>query len=56
MREEPENLIEIPFKKKGRPLFLGKRLHNQEQEYILKLREYGCVVNTTIVVAAADRL
>jgi len=31
-REEPENLIEIPLKKKGLPLFLGKRLYDQVQE------------------------
>jgi len=56
MREEPEDIIELPLKKRGRPLLLGKRLDDQVQEYIMKLREYGCVVNTTIVVAAARGL
>ena len=56
MREEPEHVTEIPLKKRGRPLLLCIRLDNQVQEYIMKLREYGCVVNTTIVVAAARGL
>lgn len=28
-------------------------LDEQVQEYILKLREHGCAVNTTVIIAAA---
>ena len=31
-------------------------LDKQVQEYILKLREHGCAVNTTVVIAAARGL
>ena len=34
-------------------MFLGKRLDDAVQEYILKLREHGCPVNNELVVAAA---
>jgi len=44
------------MKKNGRPLLLGIRLDDQVQEYIMKLCEYGCVVNTTIIAAAARGL
>ena len=37
-------------------MLLGKNLDEQVQEYILKLREHGCAVNTTIVIAAARGL
>jgi len=56
MKEEPEDIIELPLKKRGRPLLLGKSLDDQVQEYIMKLHEYGCVVNTTIVVVVARGL
>ena len=39
------------MKKRGRPLLLGKNLDKQMQEYILKLREHGCAVNTVIAAA-----
>ena len=37
-------------------MLLGKKLDKQVQEYILKLQEYGCAVNTTIVIAATRDL
>ena len=37
-------------------MLLGKNLDEQVQEYILKLREHGCAVNTTVVIAAARGL
>jgi len=44
---------ELPVKKRGRPLLLGKRLDDAVQDYVSMLRDYGCPVNTTVVVAAA---
>ena len=41
------------MKKGGRILLLGKNLDEQVQENILKLREHGCAVNKTVVIAAA---
>jgi len=43
----------LPPKKRGRPLLLGASLDDAVQQYILKLIERGCPVNTTIVRAAA---
>ena len=40
-------------KKRGRSLLLGKKLDNAVQEYILKLRECGCPINTHLIIAAA---
>ena len=37
-------------------MLLGKNLDEQVQEYILKLREYGCVVNATLVIATTRGL
>ena len=37
-------------------MLLGKNLDEQMQEYILKLREHGCAVNTTVVIAVARGL
>ena len=57
LREEEDLTVsDLPMKKRGRPLLLGKNLDEQVQEYILKLREHGCAVNTTVVIAAARGL
>ena len=54
LREEEDlSVNELQPKKKGRSLLLGKRLDNAVQEYILKLREHGCPINTHLVIAAA---
>ena len=45
--------LQVPPKKRGRPVILGKTLDNPVQEYILKLRERGCAVSTEIIRAAA---
>ena len=37
-------------------MLLGKKIDEQIQEYILKLQEYGCAVNTTVVDAATRDL
>ena len=54
LREEEDLTVqELPFKKRGRPLLLGKKLDEAVQQYILKLREHGCPINTVIVLAVA---
>ena len=40
--------------RRGRPLLLGNELDKRLQEYIKSLRECGAVVNTRIVMAAAE--
>ena len=42
--------------KKGRPLLLERELDEAEQEYVLKLRDHGCTINTSIVIAVAKVL
>ena len=39
--------------KRGRPLLLRKKLDKVVQQYIIKLREHGCLINTVIVLAIA---
>ena len=54
LREEEDlSVNELQPKKKGRSLLLGKKLDNAVQEYILKLRERGCPINTHLIIAAA---
>jgi len=54
LREKDDLTVsELPVKKRGRPLLLGKKLDNSVQEYILKLRDHGCAINTTVVIAVA---
>ena len=56
-REEDElSVTRLPPKKRGRPLLLGKTLDAAVQDYIVKLRERGCPVNTEILRAAAKGL
>ena len=50
--EEDLTVSTLLLKKKGQLLLLGKNLDKQVKEYILKLREHGCAVNTTVVIAA----
>ena len=45
---------ELPNKKMGRPLLLGKELDNYVITYIKHLRSSGAVVNTAIVMAAGS--
>ena len=52
-REEDLTVTELHPKKRGRKLLLGKKLDTAVQYYVLKLREYGCPVDTYLVVAAA---
>ena len=53
MRGEDLSVNELQPKKKGRSLLLGKKLDNAVQEYILKLREHRCPINTHLTIAAA---
>ena len=54
LREEEDLTVEeLPLKKRGRPLLLGKKLDEVVQQYIIKLREHGCPINTVIVLAIA---
>ena len=46
----------LPTKPQGRPLLLGQALDTSVQGYIKALRTVGGVVNTCIVMAAADRI
>ena len=46
----------LPTKPQGRPLLLGQALDTSVQEYIKALRTVGGVVNTRIVMAAADEI
>ena len=40
--------------RRGQPLLVGNELDKRLQEYIKSLRECGAVVNTHIVMAAAE--
>ena len=52
--DEDVEIHELPAKKQGRPLLLGVTIDTAVQEYILKVRERGCVVNTAVVIAAVQ--
>ena len=56
MEDDDLTVNELPMKKKGRPLLLGKKLDDAVQEYILKLRDHGSAINTAIVIAVAKGL
>ena len=51
--EEEDEVVELPEKKRGRHVLLGERLDKCVQEYVLKVRERGCAVNSALVVAGA---
>ena len=46
----------LPMKVRGRPLLLGSMLNGQVTEYIFALRATAGVVNTAIVLAAAEEI
>ena len=57
LREEDDlTILELLIKKKGRSLLLGKKLDEEVQEYVLKLRDYGCPINISIVINEARGL
>ena len=53
-RDAESVVTSLPTKTRGRPLLLGKDLDKAVQDYITALRTVGGVVNSTIVVAAAE--
>ena len=54
-RKEREELTitELHHAKRGRPLTLGDRIDDMVQQYLIKLRECGGMVNTAITIAGA---
>ncbi len=52
--EDNLTVSELPTKKKGRLLLLGKELEEQVRAYLTSLRENGAVVNTAILIACAE--
>ena len=50
----PVKVKVLPTKTQGRPLLLGEELDKCVQDYIKNLREIGGVVNTGIVIGAAN--
>ena len=52
--EKQPTVKKLPLKTQGRPLLLGVELDQAVQEYITSLRAIGGVVNTAIVMAAAE--
>ena len=55
MWENKQDLVieELPSKKRGRPLLLGKELDNYMVLYVTHLRSSDAAVNTAIMMAAA---
>ena len=52
--ETPLTVKSLPTKEQGRPLLLGQALDKAVQDYITSMRTVGGVVNTAIVMAAAE--
>ena len=50
--EQTEKLKELPFKKRGRPLYIGEELDQQVQAYVEETRKQGGPINTAILIAA----
>ena len=46
--------MELPGKKRGRPVILGEKIDAIIQKYILSLRERGGAIYTAIVIAGAN--
>ena len=46
-------ILELPGKKRGRPLLMGKELDDQVKAYILALLENGAVIYSAIVIGCA---
>lgn len=51
--EEDADVPVLPEKKRGRHVLLGERLDEFVRNYVLKVRERGGAVNTTLVLAGA---
>ena len=46
-------VLELPTKKRGRPLLLGEELDQKVRSYLNALRDTGAVINTAIIVSCA---
>ena len=54
IKEEPITITELETKPQGRLVLLGEELDSLVQEFILNLRAASGVVNTTVVMGAAE--
>ena len=52
-RRADDEITELPPKKRGRPLLLGKDIDEKIQLYLRKIREQGGIITASVVVAAA---
>ena len=53
-KDEPIAISELETKRRGRPVRLGEQLDSLVQEFLSNLRAVGGVVNTTVVMGAAE--
>ena len=53
-KDEPIVISELETKPRGRPVRLGEQLDSLVQEFLINLRAAGGVVNTTVVMGAAE--
>ena len=53
VEDDDVSVNELPVKKRGRKVVLGTKMDNMVQQYILKLRETGSVINTAVVISGA---
>ena len=51
---EDVEVIELPQKRRGRPLTLGLELDRRVQAYITALRENGAVISTAVTIACTE--
>ena len=61
LREDDDlTILELPIKKKGRSLLLGPVVKSSMKQcrnsHVLNLRDYGCPINTSIVITVARGL
>ena len=52
--ENDTAVLELPAKKRGRPLLLGEVLDQKVKSYVIAMRSRGAVVNTSVVVGVAS--
>ena len=52
--KDASDILELPQKKKGRPLLLGDKLDDQVKSYVQYLRTKGTPVNTAVVLGIAS--
>lgn len=52
--DDDDVVLELPAKKRGRPLFLGEELDKKVKSYLNAMRSRGAVVNTSVVVGVAN--